>query len=144
MTVDPWTHDEHLHCTTWIADQAIASLERRDPTRPCYLQVGFHRPHMPLDPPMVWWERFRHRDLPPVPVGDWAIGMAAAGQPAGMDPRDLDDARRAYFATIAHVDAQIGRHQRRRACRPGHPRVPLLPRQPEHQRQRAGALDHDV
>ena len=39
------------------------------------------------------------------------------------------------------LDAQIGRHQRRRARRPVHPCVPNFPRQAEHQRQRPGPLD---
>lgn len=111
--VSPWVADEHLHPSTWIADQALARLTRRDPTRPLFLQIGMHRPHPPFDPPSRWWSRFAGVELPPPALGDWVDEprpVTAASWTAGRArQRDLDDARRAYLALIAHVDEQIGR-----------------------------------
>jgi len=110
----PWTHDEALHPNCWTADAALELLRRRDPTRPFFLQVGFHRPHPPLDPPLHVFERYLPRPLPPVPVGGWAgefdAPVTRTDASAGRLPDHLlDRARRAYYAQITHLDSQIGR-----------------------------------
>ena len=110
----PWIHDERLHPNCWNTDAAVELLERRDPTRPFLLQVGYHRPHPPLDPPLRVYEMYANTPLPPVPVGDWAAGYdvpahdpdAAVGRIPAVA---LDRARRAYYAQITHLDQQIGR-----------------------------------
>jgi len=114
MIARPWTAAEHLHANSWTATVAIQMLERRDPTRPFFLQLGFHRPHPPLDPPLAFFDRYRDCPLPPVPVGDWAAGFAVPAtriDPSSglLPPRTLDRARRAYYAQLAHLDDQIGR-----------------------------------
>jgi len=110
----PWTHGEELHPSTWTTDAAIGMLERRDTTRPFFLQVGYHRPHPPLDPPLTWYERLRDAPLPPVPVGDWAgendVPVRSIRHDRGkLAARQLDRTRRAYFAQISHLDSQVGR-----------------------------------
>ena len=112
---DPWVHEERLHPNTWTADQAIELMKRRDPTRPFFMQVGFHRPHPPIDPPLAWFERFADRPIPDPPMGDWAAAhdrpIANVDGPAqGRLPRHvLERTRRAYYAQIGHLDRQIGR-----------------------------------
>jgi arylsulfatase A-like enzyme len=110
----PWTHPEYLHPTNWTTDTALDVLARRDPTRPFFLQVGYHRPHPPIDPPLAWYEQYHDRPLPPVPVGDWCaewdqptleIEAARGRLPAHLLARGL----RAYYAQISHLDYQIGR-----------------------------------
>ncbi|WP_269523065.1 arylsulfatase [Coraliomargarita parva] len=110
----PWTHDENLHPNSWKVTNTIEYLETRDPTRPFFLQLGFHRPHPPFDPPMSYFERFLDKELPPVPVGDWCedndrkvdrIDPMVGRLPDAI----LDRSRRAYYAQLAHLDAQIGR-----------------------------------
>ncbi|MBT3375785.1 MAG: arylsulfatase [Lentisphaerae bacterium] len=110
----PWTHDENLHPSSWTVTAAIELLERRDPTRPFFMQLGFHRPHPPYDPPLAWFERFGDCELPPVPVGDWAEEFAVPVKRIDPDrgvlpPRVLDRSRRAYYAQMAYIDFQIGR-----------------------------------
>jgi arylsulfatase A-like enzyme len=110
----PWTADERLHPNTWTADVAMELLERRDPTRPFFLQVGFHRPHAPLDPPLHVFEQYADRPLPPVPVGDWAgeydrPTANLCAEFGRLDDRALDSSRRAYYAQLTHLDYQIGR-----------------------------------
>jgi arylsulfatase len=110
----PWVHPEHLHPTSWTSTRAIELLQRRDPQRPFFLTLNYHRPHPPIDPPLTWFQRFEHRELPPVPVGDWAGDFdrpvtdlqAHAGR---LPQHTLDRTRRAYYAQIAHLDFQIGR-----------------------------------
>ena len=111
----PWPHAEYLHPTNWNTDEALRVLEARDRNRPFFLQVGYHRPHPPYDPPWHYFEQYRFRDLPPIPVGDWAEGWADTpvdpdGGTSGKLPDAVqDDSRRAYFAALTHIDHQIGK-----------------------------------
>ncbi len=111
----PWEHAEELHPSSWTASAAIELLEKRDPLRPFFLQVSFHRPHPPIDPPVSYFRQYERRELPPVPVGDWAaefdhpvtdVGEAYSGR---LPSRVLDRTRRAYYAQCAHLDFQVGR-----------------------------------
>jgi arylsulfatase len=105
---------EELHNNSWVAERAIEFMKRRDPTRPFFLNLSFHRPHPPIDPPKVYWDMYKDRSLPPVPIGDWAAEIddpvdsvdAFRGR---FDPDHIDRARRGYYAQIAHIDNQIGR-----------------------------------
>lgn len=105
---------EQLHNNTWVATKGIEFLRRRDRTRPFFLNLSFHRPHPPVDPPQVYYDMYKDRDLPPVPVGDWAekfdTPVRGVNDWRGRLPENLlDRYRRAYFAQIAHIDNQIGR-----------------------------------
>jgi arylsulfatase A-like enzyme len=105
---------EELHTSSWVTTRAIEFLRRRDPTRPFFLNLSFHRPHPPIDPPQVFFDLYRDRPLPAVPQGDWArrydvpITDVNAWHGRVSAPL-LDRARRAYFAQIEHIDNQIGR-----------------------------------
>ena len=108
---------EELHNNTWVATKGIDFLRRRDRTRPFFLNLSFHRPHPPMDPPQVFYDLYKDRDLPPVPKGDWAqendVPVASVNASHGRLPRRmLDTCRRAYYAQIAHIDCQIGRFVR--------------------------------
>jgi len=112
--VCPWLEEEYLHPNTWTIDTAIELLDRRDPLRPFFLQVGFHRPHPPLDPPLAYFERYLSKQLPPVPMGQWAEEynhpVTRIDTTSGrLSEELLDRARKAYYAQISHLDFQIGR-----------------------------------
>ncbi len=114
MIACPWTYSEALHANTWTVTAAIDLLQRRDPTRPFFLQLSFHRPHPPLDPPLAFYERYLNRPLPSVPIGEWAemfdCSVTRIDPKRGRLPDHmLARARRAYYAQIAHLDSQIGR-----------------------------------
>jgi arylsulfatase A-like enzyme len=105
---------EALHNNTWCVTKALDFARRRDKTRPFFLNISFHRPHPPIDPPQAYFDLFKDKPLPPAPVGDWA--KAHGIKPDTVDAwqakipdADLDRARRAYYAQIAHIDSQIGR-----------------------------------
>ncbi len=105
---------EELHNNSWVVTKGIEFVRRRDKTRPFFLNLSFHRPHPPIDPPQVFFDLYKDRELAPVPVGDWAQRHecpisdlnAWRGQ---LSPRLLNQARRAYYAQVAHIDNQIGR-----------------------------------
>lgn len=105
---------EELHNNSWVAKRGIEFIRRRDKTRPFFLNLSFHRPHPPIDPPQVFWDLYRDRELPPVPLGDWA---AVHDKPVTnldawegrLNPKLLALARRGYYAQVAHIDSQIGR-----------------------------------
>jgi arylsulfatase len=105
---------EELHNSSWTAAMAIRFLRRRDRTRPFFLNVSFHRPHAPLDPPQAFFDLYRDREVPPVPVGDWAavhdVPIDSVDAWHGrLGPHELAQARRAYWAQITHIDSLIGR-----------------------------------
>jgi arylsulfatase A-like enzyme len=105
---------EELHNNTWVAARGIEFLRRRDKTRPFFLFLSFHRPHAPLDPARPFWDMYAGREIPPVPVGDWAgrhdvpVERVDAWQ-GRLAEHLLVRARRAYYAQIAHIDSQVGR-----------------------------------
>jgi arylsulfatase len=110
----PWVHPEFLHSNTWTVNAAIELLERRDPLRPFFLQVGFHRPHPPFDPPLHYYEMYNDKELPPVPVGEWVEESSAVirkvdGKTGRLPDHILNRTRRAYYAQLTHIDYQIGR-----------------------------------
>lgn len=110
----PWTYPEYYHPTNWTTDNSIELLSRRDPTRPFFLQVNYHRPHPPIDPPQHYYERFLNKPLPPVPIGDWADEFDVQSYDVNLffghlPDHALDRSRRAYYAQLAHLDVQIGR-----------------------------------
>lgn len=111
----PWEHPEKFHPSTWTADTALELLKRRDPTRPFFIQVGFHRPHPPLDPPVRFYENYVRKPLKkPVPIGDWAAEYDhpvtdVAAHSGRLPEHLLERMRKAYFAQLTHLDYQIGR-----------------------------------
>lgn len=112
--VIPWTAAPELHPTEWTVSMAIEQLQKRDPTRPFYMQVSFHRPHPPLDPPLHILQMYENRKLPEPAVGNWAPQFEEDTRCLfpfeGKINRDyLMKAQKAYYASVTHIDAQIGK-----------------------------------
>jgi arylsulfatase A-like enzyme len=112
--VHPWIHDENLHNTTWITETAIELLWRRDPLRPFFLQIGYHRPHAPYDPPIRYYEMYEKKELSEVPVGDWceeySNPMKKTDSWQGCLPKHLlDKTRKAYYANMTYIDYEVGK-----------------------------------
>ena len=109
-----WPHAEHLHPSAWTTSMAIESIEKRDPTRPFFLNLGYHRPHPPYDPPQTFWDIYKDKELAPSPIGDWAeeydIPMQQMDGQYGRLPEGmLDRTKKGYYASISFLDYQIGR-----------------------------------
>jgi arylsulfatase len=112
----PWDKPEGLHPTNWVADQSVHFLRRRDPRKPFFLFMSFHRPHPPYDPPAWALEQYLASDMPTPPVGDWAEIYAAYGDPSdpntpcgALRPSLLKRARAGYYGHMTHIDQQINR-----------------------------------
>ncbi|MCT4597885.1 MAG: arylsulfatase [Vallitalea sp.] len=112
--VFPWDAESRLHPTEWTLRESLDQIERRDPTRPFYLQMSFHRPHPPLDPPRFYYDMYRDVELPEVPIGEWAPQFEESSYVTNpfegkIEEKALEMARRAYYGSISHIDAQIGK-----------------------------------
>lgn len=108
----PWMYEEMLHPTAWVTTQSIDFLRRRDPTKPFFLMMSYHRPHPPLDPPGHYLERYRHKDLPDPIMGDWVdheITVRGLDSPIPTRQDEIDMARRAYYAQITCIDHHLNR-----------------------------------
>jgi arylsulfatase len=73
------------------------------------------RPHSPYDPPQAFWDMYINRDLPPVPVGDWAQQYGTKNP--GLDMRawhgrltdeQLHRMRVGYMGNVTHLDYELG------------------------------------
>lgn len=111
-----WDKDEYLHPTTWLVTQALGFLRRRDPRKPFFLFLSFHRPHPPYDPPAWAFEQYLDADMPEVPIGDWVDCLAPYADPERADcmvgkvpPERLRRARAGYYGHMSHIDQQINR-----------------------------------
>jgi len=102
---------------TWLTDQAIKRIDKRDPERPFFLTLSYNGVHPPLCPPQTYFDMFMARDIPGPTVGEWARaleGELPSPPPvnawrAKLSPELNHRARAAYYGYMAYVDAQIGR-----------------------------------
>jgi len=116
-TPRPWDKDERLHPTNWIVHRGGDFLRRRDPRKPFFLFMSFHRPHPPLDPPAWAYQQYLDMDLPDPPVGDWAEEVAGPrcnplnpSQSPKVWPREkVRRAMAGYYGQLTHIDHQINR-----------------------------------
>jgi arylsulfatase A-like enzyme len=112
----PWDKDEALHPTNYVASQSIDFLRRRDPRKPFFLFMSFHRPHPPYDPPAWAFEMYMQRDIPLAPRGDWEHLLdpyVDSHRPecfvGDVDPWVLRRAHAGYYGHMTHIDGQINR-----------------------------------
>lgn len=116
--------NESLHPTKYVGDKAVQFLKSINKSAgPWFAKISFHRPHSPYDPPRRILDNISENDLPPVEVcGDSGEGWDAIfKKDSSCGPKNLDAwcgnmpiearelARRAYRASVAFVDEQIGR-----------------------------------
>lgn len=102
-----------------FAKTAVAWLEQRDPSKPFFLAVGFHRPHLPLVAPAKYFDLypFENVTLPPEPplredeadIPAPARNGAVPGYTLTATPEQRRAAIRGYLATVSYMDAQAGR-----------------------------------
>ena len=120
MTARPWEREERLHPTRWVADESFRFLERRDPTRPFFLYMSFHRPHAPFDPPGWLWDKYRARFGPQRRMGDWVSRFDEHRRDHDMEAEfgaqqetTHHDVRAGYYGSIEFIDLQINRLRER-------------------------------
>ncbi len=108
--------DDEL-CDGGFASTAIEWMKKRDASKPFFLAVGFHRPHLPLVAPAKYFEQYPLESitLPEAPADDVAdIPMparngAVPGYAMTSTPEQRRASIRAYLACVSYVDAQAGR-----------------------------------
>jgi arylsulfatase len=115
----PFPYGDTLHPTHWTAEQGIEFLRSYREDKPWFLKVSFKRPHPPFDPPKRWLDHYDNVKFPMPKVGPWAerkfgqgIGSLEKNPNAtrGHFPgAEIRASRQAYFASISHVDEQVGR-----------------------------------
>ena len=117
--VCPWQLPEHCHSTNWTARQMCRVIHRRDPKRPAMWYMSFQMPHPPLWPLQAYLDMYANVPIDPPVMGDWARNPETlpymfrayfhAGRHAIRDapPLEIELARRAFYATITHIDHQI-------------------------------------
>jgi iduronate 2-sulfatase len=99
-----------------VADETVKLLEQNK-DKPFFLACGFFRPHTPYVAPKGYFDRYPTSaiTLPVVPKGHLEAGPAPAfgSQKKEQNEQLTDDLRRqalqAYYASTAHMDAQVGR-----------------------------------
>ncbi|MCD4850102.1 arylsulfatase [Arthrobacter sp. AK01] len=112
----PWDKAENLHPTHWIGTQAIEWMHRRDPVKPFFLYLSFHRPHPPYDPPSWAFEQYLNIPAYEAVEGNWEHHwddhrqdgdyQASYGR---MPDHVVHRARAGYYGLMAQIDLQINR-----------------------------------
>jgi len=112
----PWHLEERYHPTNWTVEVTIEQIRKRDPTRPFFVWTSTMRPHSPYDPPQFFYDMYIDRELPPIPVGDWAAkhdvpnpGLARTAWRGRLTPVQSQRARAAYMGLCTYIDYQLGR-----------------------------------
>lgn len=109
-------HRDEEHTDGMVASKAIELLERQKGA-PFFLAVGFYRPHCPYVAPQKYFDLYPPEtiDVEDVPAGfektvpEPALQSTRPWPSYQLDQDKLRDAKRAYYASISFVDAQIGR-----------------------------------
>ena len=104
------------HTDGKVATQAIELLEKHK-AGPFFLAVGFYKPHCPYVAPQKYFDLYPLEKITlPAIAPDFEKGALppalASTKPwpnFGISPNEAREAKRAYYATISFVDAQIGR-----------------------------------
>ncbi|MBB5791128.1 sulfatase-like hydrolase/transferase [Jiangella mangrovi] len=106
---------EEWHSTSWIGERARQVLTGWTETGDHLLHVSFVKPHHPFDPPAGWDDLYDPAALTPLP--GWTDTIPAADQRHrreyfDYEPLDLPRLRQVmahYYATITHLDHEVGR-----------------------------------
>ncbi len=116
---DVFPFEDKYHPTHWTAQRAVEFLETYDGEAPFLLKVSFQRPHPPFDPPARWMEHYKDTNIPKARVSSWSeqkngnktglLKELRNPTTANVPLEEIESSRRAYYATISHVDEQLGR-----------------------------------
>ncbi len=103
---------ERFYSTTWIGDQALQQV--RSMHEPFFLWVSFVKPHHPFDPPEPWDEMYDRAALRLPPDFRLPVPEADRERFNRFDLGKMNENRfrrvlAYYYATISHMDKQIGR-----------------------------------
>ncbi len=115
----PWHLPEEVHPINWAVREMCSYIRRRNPEKPSFWYLSFSAPHPPLTPLSSYLDLYRDVPIPPPAVGDWAesfgglpyalklVSNPDTGTMVRARDFEREQARRAYFATVTHLDHQI-------------------------------------
>lgn len=117
-----------------MAEGAIEFLNKYDKSKPLFLAVGFHRPHLPFNSPQKYWDLYNRKDMPLAAFREKAKNspdfayVPHGGYQEIEDYTDIpplstftdigtvklpEDKQRelihGYYAAVSYVDAQVGK-----------------------------------
>jgi choline-sulfatase len=113
------TTPDSLYFDSKVAAKSIRDMKRLAATgKPFFLAVGFHKPHLPFNAPKQYFDlypdveiannRFPPINLPVMVKNSQEI-MIYGGLENYNSTEFHYEARRAYYASVSYVDAQVGR-----------------------------------
>ena len=111
----PWHLDEHLHQTSWTAQQMCETIIRRDPSRPAFWYCGFTAPHPPLVPPQIFLDKYNDVAIKMPEIGEWAKDFDKLPYCLKYyssifnikTDKAIQDALKAFFALCTHIDFSL-------------------------------------
>ena len=108
-----------------IAEEAIRRLQAlaKEPTRPFFLAVGFHKPHLPFVAPKKYWDLYQRNSFQPHPLQRPPEGAPEFAPTTWGELRNYSDVPdtgplspdqqreliHGYHAAVSYMDAQLGR-----------------------------------
>ncbi len=108
---------EYTH-THWIVEESIDFLRQRDSDNPFFLWTCFEAPHTPYDPPESFVRLYDGIPIPSPASADWSEGEEVPPwvkimrwlHNSDLHPDHVvQAARKHYYASITHVDYELGR-----------------------------------
>lgn len=116
--VTPWHLPDEAHPTNWTTREMCRTIRRRDPRKPAFWYMSHIAPHPPMWPLQSYLDLYRDIEIDPPAMGEWTKdpdtvpwmlkayndgGGAMKGAPA----HEIEEARRAFYALVTHIDHQI-------------------------------------
>ena len=115
MTIVKAAGDDLVHSDGITAKKA-SELIRKHKDKPFFLAVGFVRPHVPFVAPAAYFEPYPWKEmvLPPSVENDWDdIPPGGINYVTSVNAQMTSDQERkaiaAYYASVAYMDAQVGK-----------------------------------
>jgi len=108
----PAKDDEHTDGI--LANEAVRLLEQHQ-RDPFFIAAGFYRPHVPWIAPTKYFDQYPINKIELIPFDESEMHIAPElayfTRPAhwGMNEKQRKEAMQAYYASIAFLDAQVGK-----------------------------------
>ncbi len=107
----PWHLPEFTHPTEFVTREMMKQIKRKDPCRPAFYYASYQFPHPPLVPLEIYLHMYETMELEKPVKGDWENSreilklLSESGRQ--YSDREIDRAKRAYYAQCTHIDYQI-------------------------------------
>jgi arylsulfatase A-like enzyme len=114
----PWHLPEHCHPINWAVREMSRTIHRRNTEKPGFWYLSFSAPHPPLTPLKEYLDLYRDVEIDRPTEGNWssdpdALPYALQYRNNGLSAligapwHEQALARRAFYATLTHIDHQI-------------------------------------